>query len=73
MSWHERLCGVMHQEQLLLVNLNKLFAEYKKKNSLDKIGFSKFCELGPKFVVRVPIHQNTELLTAAIPGGNHGN
>ena len=50
------------------------------------IGFSKFCELQPKFVVPVTasgmqnvcvcvcqIHQNTKLLTAAIPGGNHGD
>ena len=43
--------GVMHQKRLLLVNLNEIYAEYQQKNLLDMIGFSKFCELRPKFVV----------------------
>ena len=74
--------GVMHQKWLLLVNLNKIYAEYQEKESIGHDW--KFCELRPKFVVPVTasqmqnvcvcqIHQNTKLITAAIPGGNHGD
>ena len=84
MSRHERLCWGQAAKRLLLVNTNELNAEYKKKNPLDKIGFSKFCKHGLKFVVLViasgmhdvcvcQIHQNTKPLTVAIHGRNHGD
>jgi hypothetical protein len=67
------------QKLLLLINLKELYAEYTKRNPNDKIGFSKFCELRPKWVIPVTAsgmhsvcvcqqHQNAKLLTAALPG-----
>ena len=36
------------QKKLLLVNLRELFVEYKKEKGIE-VGFSKFCELRPKW------------------------
>ena len=65
------------QKRLLLVNLNELYSAFKERNSI-KIGFSKFCELRPKWCVAVgpkgthsvcvcQYHQNAKLLLAALP------
>ena len=67
------------QKRLLLANLRELYLEYKHKNPSDKVGFSTFCELRPKWCIPVTApgmhsvcvcehHQNVKLLTAAIPG-----
>ena len=68
---------VQMQKRLLLVNLKELHLEYVKTTG-DKIGFSKFCELRPKWCVSVNSrgmhsvcvceqHQNVKFLVAAIP------
>ncbi|XP_071948717.1 uncharacterized protein [Antedon mediterranea] len=65
------------QKRLLLVNLKELHLEYLKQTG-DKIGFSKFCELRPRQCVTVNSkgmhcvcvcqqHQNVKLLVSAIP------
>jgi hypothetical protein len=70
---------VHKQKRLLLLNLNELYLEYKKQWPNEKIGFSKFCELRPKWYITVnsarmhavcvcQIHQNVKLLTHALPG-----
>ena len=72
--------GVKEQRQkrLLLVNVKELHIEYLKETG-DKIGFSTFAELRPKWCVPVSstgmhsvcvceIHQNVKLLVCAIPG-----
>ena len=41
------------QKQLLLVNMKELYASYKMKSPDDKIGFSKFSELKPKWCLPV--------------------
>lgn len=67
------------QKRLLLVNIKELYAEYKKQFSEDKISFSKFSDLRPKWCVTVggtgthyvcvcEIHQNVKLLCFSIPG-----
>ena len=74
-----RVDGVKTQKQkrLLLINLNELHAEYLKATK-DQIGFSKFCDLRPKWCVTVNSkgihfvcvceqHQNAKLLVAALP------
>ena len=69
------------QKRLLLLNLRELYLQYKAKYPEDKIGFSKFCELRPKWCVTVNVpgaqsvcvcqqHQNVKLMISAIPG-NH--
>ena len=66
------------QKHLLLINLKELHLEFL--NTTYKIGFSKFCQLRPKWCVTVDsssgfhsvsaceIHQNAKLLYAAIAG-----
>ena len=39
------------QKQLILSNLNELYANFKSKYVSTSIGFSKFCELQPKWCV----------------------
>ena len=62
------------QKRLILVQLKELYLEYK-------IGFSKFCELRPKWCITVnssgthsvcvcSYHQNTKLMCAALPNGH---
>ena len=85
MSWNEKLCicnksvKMKHQNCLLLLNIKQLFLEFKKGYSTVKIGFSKFCELRPKWVKTVnhsgmhsvcvcQYHQNVKLLVSVIPG-----
>ena len=69
---------IQQQKRLLLTNLKELLIEYLKATG-DKIGFSKFCELRPKWCVTVNSkgmhsvcvceqHQNAKLLVAALPG-----
>ena len=67
-----------HQKRLLLLNIKQLFLEFKKECPTVKIGFSKFCELRPKWVETVnhsmssvcvcQYHQNVKLLVSVIPG-----
>ena len=68
-----------HQKRLLLLDINQLFLEFKKEYPTVKIGFSKFCELRPKWVKTVnhsgmhsvcvcQYHQNVKLLVSVIPG-----
>ena len=65
------------QKKLLLVNLKELFLEYKKENGAE-VGFSKFCELRPKWCITVrssgthricvcTIYQNIKLMLASSP------
>ena len=39
------------QKRLLLVHLKDLYIEFKKRNPQLKIGFTKFCELCPKWCI----------------------
>ncbi|KAG1662397.1 Ribosome biogenesis protein NOP53 [Nymphon striatum] len=66
------------QKRLLLANIKEIYGEYKLKYPEIRIGFSKFCELRPKWCITVgasgthsvcvcTIHQNVKLLLAAIP------
>ena len=68
-----------HLKRLPLLNIKELFLESKKEYPTVKIGFSKFCELRPKWVKTVnhsgmhsvcvcQYHQNVKLLISAIPG-----
>ena len=43
--------NVFRQKRLLLCNLNELYSEFKNTNPNIKIGFSKFCELRPKWCI----------------------
>ena len=72
---------VHKQKRLLLLNLNELYIQFKKQWPNDKIGFSKFCELRPKWCITVnsfgmhsvcvcQIHQNIKPQTHAIPHAN---
>ena len=66
------------QKRLLLINLKELYLQFSKLG--HKIGFSKFCQLRPRWCVTVDsasgvhsvcvcqIHQNAKLLAAAVPG-----
>ena len=65
------------QKRLLLINLKELYIDFVKATG-DKIGFSKFCSLRPKWCVPVTsagmhsvcvceLHQNAKLLLTAIP------
>ncbi|XP_065657343.1 uncharacterized protein LOC136082333 [Hydra vulgaris] len=68
------------QKRLLLVNMKELHIEFKKKYNYLKVGFSKFCELRPKWCIPVggasglhavcvcQYHQNVKLLVQKIPG-----
>lgn len=68
---------VHKQKRLLLCNLRELFAAYRLKNGLE-IGFSKFCELRPKWCMTVgaagshsvcvcTMHQNIKLMLFSSP------
>ncbi len=72
--------NVYQQKRLLLCNLKELYAMFKEKYPMDKIGLSKFCSLRPKWCVTVgstgthsvcvcSIHQNTILLVDAANTG----
>ena len=63
---------------MILVRLNELYQEFKKQHPDRKIGFTKFCELRPKWCVNVTssgmhsvcvcaYHQNVKLISAATP------
>ena len=65
------------QIRLLLINLKELYVDFVKATE-DRIGFSKFCSLRPKWCVPVTragmhsvcvceLHQNAKLLLTAIP------
>ena len=65
------------QKRLLLVNLHELYVAFKKDYRNEKIGFSKFCSLRPKWCIIVgssgthsvcvcTYHQNAKLLVSAI-------
>ena len=77
-SIKENNIKVHKQKRLLLINLRELYANYKKLYPNDKIGFTKFWDLKPKWCVTVAssgihsvcvceFHQNAKLLTVAIP------
>ena len=66
------------QKHLLLLNIWDVFLELKKVNPDVQIGFSKFCELQPKYVVNVnssgihkvcgcEYHQNVKLMLLSLP------
>lgn len=69
--------GVYEQKRLLLSNLREIYESYKAHYPNDKVGFSKFCSLRPKFC-KLPgasgthsvcvcfYHQNIKLLLYAI-------
>lgn len=68
--------NVYEQKRLLLCNLNELYAAFKFEYPAEKIGFSKFCFLRPKWCVLAgssgthsvcvcAIHQNVILLLHA--------
>lgn len=67
----------IEQKHLVLYNLRELHAMYKEENKDHLIGFSKFCQLRPKFCVLASahsthsvcvcvIHQNCKLMLDAI-------
>ena len=68
-----------HQKCLLLLNVKEFFLEFKKQYPTVKVGFSKYCELRPKWVKTVnhsgmhsvcvcQYYQNVKLLVSVIPG-----
>ena len=70
---------VKNKKRLFLVCLKELYIEFKKRNPQLKIGFTKFCELRPKWCITAAskgshtvcvcsYHQNVKLLCSAIPG-----
>ena len=67
------------QKRLLLANLPELYLHYKEKSGGEHLGFSKFCELRPRWCVTVgakgmhsvcvcEYHQNVKLLLSSLPG-----
>lgn len=69
---------VQKQKRLLLLNLKELHQQFVRSTG-KSIGFSKFCELRPKWCVNVNSkgmhsvcvcekHQNAKLLCSALPG-----
>ena len=44
-------CNTHKQKQLILSNLNELYANFKYRYVSTSIGFSKFCELQPEWHV----------------------
>ena len=69
--------GVHKQKRLVLNNLHELYTAFKEKHPDIKVGFSKFCELRPKWCVLAgstgthsvcvcSIHQNAKLLVDAM-------
>ena len=72
---------VYRQKQLLLVNLKELHVAFKEKHPQNPVGFSKFCQLRPKWCIPVTAagthsvcvcqqHQNAKLVVAALPEKN---
>ena len=68
---------IQKQKRLLLINLKEMYEQFKMRESQEKIGISKFCELRPRWCVTVgsrgshsvcvcAIHQNVKLLVAAL-------
>lgn len=68
---------IQKQKRLLLVNLKEMFENFRQKEVHEKIGFSKFCELRPRWCVTVgsrgshsvcicEIHQNVKLMITAL-------
>lgn len=69
--------GVYEQKRILLSNLRELYKDFKTEYPDEKIGFSKFCSLRPKFCI-LPgasgthsvcvcvYHQNFKLLLQAV-------
>ena len=68
---------IQKQKRLLLVNLKELYEQFQQNNSYA-IGFSKFCELRPKWCVTVNSkgmhsvcvckkHQHAKLLCSGLP------
>ena len=66
-----------NQKRLLLCNLTELYATFREKFCISKVGFSKFCALPPKWckmsgssgshsVCVCAIHQNTILACYAL-------
>ena len=64
------------QTCLLLLNIQEVFLEFIKVNPDVQIGFSKFCELQPKYVVNInssgmhkvcEYHQNVKLMLLSLP------
>ena len=66
------------QKHLLLLNIREVFLEFKKVNPDVQTGFSKFCELQPKYIVNVnssgmhkvcvcDYHQNVKLMLLYLP------
>ncbi|KAJ8887264.1 hypothetical protein PR048_013479 [Dryococelus australis] len=73
-----RISGITtyKQKRLLLCNLREMYVHYCNQNG-PEIGFSKFCELRPKWCIGVrsagmhavcvsTLHQNKKLLLSAI-------
>lgn len=68
---------VQKQKRLLLSNMKEMYIAYRERNG-PEIGFSKFCELRPKWCIMVgsagthsvcvcTVHQNVKLMLAATP------
>jgi len=68
---------IQKQKRLLLVNLKEMYEHFRKDNPESKIGFSKFCDLRPRWCITVgsrsshsvcvcEIHQNVKLLVSAL-------
>ena len=69
--------GVHKQKRLVLCNLREIYAAFKEKYPIAKLGFSKFCQFRPKWCALAgssgthsvevsSIHQNAILLVDAI-------
>ena len=50
--WNIQIAHIHKQKHLMLANINEVCSAFKDRNS-DKIGFSKFCDLRPKWCVTV--------------------
>ena len=71
---------ILVQKRLLRANLRELYLHYKEKSSGEHVGFSKFCELRPRWCITVgakgmhsavcvcEYHQNIKLLLDSLPG-----
>jgi len=68
---------VQKQKRILLINLKEMYEMFKRQAPIHKIGFSKFCELRPRWCVTVAssgahsvcvcaIHQNVKLMVSAL-------
>ena len=72
---------VHKQKRLILVRLKELHLEFKKLYPEHKVGFSKFCELRPKWCLTVDssgshsvcvcsYHQNAKMMYSALPNSH---